>query len=38
MEQLTKRILAIVLIAVIGVAVGITVWIFVAPYAWSAAD
>ncbi|TFF90684.1 MAG: hypothetical protein EU548_01730, partial [Promethearchaeota archaeon] len=38
MEQLTKRILAIVLIAVIGVAVGITVWVFVAPYAWSAAD
>lgn len=38
MEQLTKRILAIVLIAVIGVGVGITVWIFVAPYAWSAAD
>ena len=38
MEQLTKRILAIVLIAVIGVGVGVTVWIFVAPYAWSAAD
>lgn len=38
MEQLTKRILAIVLIAVIGVGVGITVWIFVAPYPWSAAD
>jgi branched-chain amino acid transport system substrate-binding protein len=38
MEQLTKRILAIVLIAVIGVAIGFTVWIFVAPYAWSAAD
>jgi branched-chain amino acid transport system substrate-binding protein len=38
MEQLTKRILAIVLIAVIGVAVGITVWIFVAPYPWSKAD
>ena len=38
MEQLTKRILAIVLIAVIGVGVGITVWIFVAPYNWSATD
>jgi len=38
MEQLTKRILAIVLIAVIGIGVGVTVWIFVAPYAWSAAD
>jgi len=38
MEQLTKRILAIVLIAVIGIGVGVTVWVFVAPYAWSAAD
>jgi len=38
MEQLTKRILAIVLIAVIGVGVGITVWIFVAPYSWGAKD
>ncbi len=38
MEQLTKRILAIVLIAVIGVAIGFTVWIFVAPYVWSNVD
>jgi ABC-type branched-subunit amino acid transport system substrate-binding protein len=38
MEQLTKRILAIVLIAVVGVGVGITVWIFVAPYSWGAKD
>ena len=38
MEQLTKRILAIVLIVVIGVGVGITVWIFVAPYSWGAKD
>jgi len=38
MEQLTKRILAIVLIAVIGVGVGITVWIFVAPYSWGSKD
>jgi len=38
METLTKRILAIVLIAVIGVGVGVTVWIFVAPYQWTAAD
>ena len=38
MEQLTKRILAIVLIAVIGVGVGVTVWIFVAPYNWGAKD
>ena len=38
MEQLTKRILAIVLIAVVGVGVGITVWIFVAPYTWGAKD
>ena len=38
MEKLTKRILAIVLIAVIGIGVGITVWIFVAPYQWTAAD
>jgi len=38
MEQLTKRILAIVLIAVIGIGVGITVWIFVAPYPWGAKD
>jgi len=38
MEQLTKRILAIVLIAVIGVGVGITVWLFVAPYNWGAKD
>jgi branched-chain amino acid transport system substrate-binding protein len=38
MEQLTKRILAIVLIAVIGVAIGFTVWIFVAPYVWTALD
>jgi branched-chain amino acid transport system substrate-binding protein len=38
MEKLTKRILAIVLIAVIGVGVGITVYLFVAPYAWGAKD
>lgn len=38
MEPLTKRILAIVLIAVIGVGIGFTVWIFVAPYAWTADD
>ena len=38
MESLTKRILAIVLIAVIGIGVGVTVWIFVAPYQWTAAD
>ncbi len=38
MEQLTKRILAIVLIAVIGVGIGVTVWIFVAPYSWGAKD
>jgi len=38
MEKLTKRILAIVLIAVIGVGVGFTVWIFVAPYSWGAKD
>ena len=38
MEKLTKRILAIVLIAVIGIGVGVTVWIFVAPYQWTAAD
>jgi len=38
MEQLTKRILAIVLIAVIGIGVGITVWLFVAPYSWGAKD
>lgn len=38
METLTKRILAIVLIAVIGVGIGITVWIFVAPYTWGAKD
>ncbi|GAH74386.1 unnamed protein product, partial [marine sediment metagenome] len=38
MEQLTKRILAIVLIAVIGIGVGITVWVFVAPYSWGAKD
>lgn len=38
MEKLTKRILAIVLIAVIGLGVGITVWVFVAPYAWSRSD
>jgi branched-chain amino acid transport system substrate-binding protein len=38
MEQLTKRILAIVLIAVIGVGIGITVWVFVAPYSWGAKD
>ncbi|MFX1358053.1 MAG: ABC transporter substrate-binding protein [Promethearchaeota archaeon] len=38
MEQLTKRILAIVLIAVVGVGVGITVWIFVAPYNWTYRD
>jgi len=38
MESLTKRILAIVLIAVIGIGVGVTVWMFVAPYAWSSAD
>ena len=38
MEPLTKRILAIVLIAVIGVGIGFTVWIFVAPYQWTAAD
>jgi branched-chain amino acid transport system substrate-binding protein len=38
MEQLTKRILAIVLIAVIGIGVGVTVWIFVAPYSWGSKD
>ena len=38
MEKLTKRILAIVLIAVIGIGVGITVWIFVSPYQWTSAD
>lgn len=38
MEPLTKRILAIVLIAVIGIGIGFTVWIFVAPYAWTADD
>jgi len=38
MEQLTKRILAIVLVAVIGIGVGITVWIFVAPYRWGSKD
>lgn len=38
MEPLTKRILAIVLIAAIGIGIGVTVWIFVAPYGWSAAD
>ena len=38
MERLTKRILAIVLIAVVGIGVGITVWIFVAPYSWGAKD
>lgn len=38
MERLTKRILAIVLIAVVGIGVGITVWIFVAPYTWGAKD
>jgi len=38
MEPLTKRILAIVLIAVVGVGIGLTVWIFVAPYQWSAKD
>jgi len=38
MEKLTKRILAIVLIAVIGTGVGITIWVFVAPYGWSSDD
>lgn len=38
MEPLTKRILAIVLIAVIGLGVGITVWIFVSPYQWTYKD
>jgi len=38
MEKLTKRIVAIVLIVVIGVSVGVTVWIFAAPYEWTAAD
>ena len=38
MEPLTKRILAIVLIAVIGLGVGITVWIFVSPYQWTSDD
>ncbi|MHA1669556.1 MAG: ABC transporter substrate-binding protein [Promethearchaeota archaeon] len=38
MEQLTKRILAIVLIAVVGIGVGVTVWVFVAPYSWGAKD
>jgi len=33
-----KRILAIVLIAVISVGVGVTVWVFVAPYPWTSAD
>ncbi|MHA1274675.1 MAG: ABC transporter substrate-binding protein [Promethearchaeota archaeon] len=38
MESLTKRILAIVIIAVVGVGIGVTVWFLVAPYAWSAKD
>jgi len=38
MEPLTKRILAIVLIAVIGISVGVTVWLFVAPYSWGSKD
>ncbi|MHA1643085.1 MAG: ABC transporter substrate-binding protein [Promethearchaeota archaeon] len=38
MEPLTKRILAIVVIAVVGVGIGLAVWIFVAPYQWSAKD
>jgi len=38
MESLTKRILAIVLIAVIGIGVGVTIWMFVAPYQWTAAN
>ena len=38
MEPLTKRILAIVLIVVIGSVVGITVWIFVTPYQWTRTD
>jgi len=38
MEQLTKRILAIVLVAVVGVGIGLTVWIFVSPYTWGSKD
>ncbi len=42
MESLTKRIIAIVLIAVIGVSIGLGAWFFLAPgkdvYAWSADD
>ena len=39
METRSKRILAIVLIVVVGVAIGFTVWFFlVQPYGWSAAD
>lgn len=38
MESLTKRILAIVLIAVIGIGVVVTIWIFVTPYEWTAKD
>jgi branched-chain amino acid transport system substrate-binding protein len=38
MEPLTKRILAIVLIVVIGSVVGITVFIFVSPYKWESKD
>jgi len=38
MEALTKRILAIVLVAVVGVGIGLTVWIFVSPYTWGSKD
>ncbi|MFX1353081.1 MAG: ABC transporter substrate-binding protein [Promethearchaeota archaeon] len=38
MERRTKRILAIVLVAIIGTASGITIWLVLRPYQWSAAD
>jgi branched-chain amino acid transport system substrate-binding protein len=38
MEAKMKRILAIVLIAVIATSVIVGVWFFLAPYAWSSAD
>jgi branched-chain amino acid transport system substrate-binding protein len=38
MEPLTKRILAIVLIVAIGSVVGVTIFLVVAPYRWTAAD
>jgi len=38
MEPLTKRILAIVLIVAIGSVVGVTIFLVVAPYQWTAKD